>query len=181
MGQDLFEVADSSDQHADELRLTLNRVKEAQTTNHALLTSTNERIYRLERKFNAFKEERDSLLEVKESKKNKYKAKLALIEKETHTQIDKLLVDLKDGCMNGFLSRDMGFDKAKAQVLCLHPDLDLFELKFFKEVKDGPTVDEVYPKSSKELVSFTASDDQRVAEGDGDEKVVTSDPVDRSF
>lgn len=38
------------------------------------------------------------------------------------TQIDILDVD------------DATFDKEKAQVLCLYPDLDLFEMDFFKVV-----------------------------------------------
>lgn len=33
------------------------------------------------------------------------------------------------------------FDRAKAQVLCLHPGVDLSELYFFKVAVDGRSVD----------------------------------------
>ena len=38
---------------------------------------------------------------------------------------------------------DVAFDRAKEQVLCLHPGLDISEIDYFKEVHDGRLVDMV--------------------------------------
>ena len=38
---------------------------------------------------------------------------------------------------------DIAFDRAKEQVLCLHPGLDISEIDYFKEVQDGRLVDMV--------------------------------------
>lgn len=54
---------------------------------------------------------------------------------------DKLNDSLKKSQLDVLNVGDLDFDKAKEQILCLHPILDLYELDFFKVVKDDPLVD----------------------------------------
>lgn len=56
---------------------------------------------------------------------------------------------------------DDAFNKAKAQVLCLHPELDLSEMDFFKVVVDGRLIDmeEIEPSSTDDLTKEDRVDD----------------------
>lgn len=139
----MFEVVDSSHQQANEPRINLERVKEAYVNDHTFLTSTNEKIFGLEKYLKFIKKVRDSLLSANESMENSYNTKLSQDEKDSQAQINHFMVELKDEHMNDLLSDDMGFEKAKAQVLCLYPNLDLSEMDFFKEVVDGRLVVEI--------------------------------------
>lgn len=65
LGHTLFEVSDSCGQQANELRLELSRVKEAQVTDQTLVTSCNERILGLEKELKSTKDECNSLKVVK--------------------------------------------------------------------------------------------------------------------
>lgn len=49
---------------------------------------------------------------------------------------------------------DAAFDRAKAQGLCLYPDLDLFEMDFFKFVVNGHLVvmEEADPSPTNDLI-----------------------------
>lgn len=41
---------------------------------------------------------------------------------------------------------DQGFEKAKTQVFCLHPELDLIEVDYFNVVVDEFLLEEIDPK-----------------------------------
>lgn len=81
--------------------------------------------------------------------------------------------------MNGLMSGDLGFSKAKAQTLCLYPNLHLSEMDYFKEVADGRLVEEMDQEPSKEL---KASDVEQPKETPtpnvgGDGKIVNIEPA----
>lgn len=65
LGHTLFEVSDLCDQQANELRLELSRLKEAQVTDQTLVTSCNEMIFGLEKEIKSIEDECNSLKVVK--------------------------------------------------------------------------------------------------------------------
>lgn len=63
---------------------------------------------------------------------------------------------------------DEAFERAKAQALCLQPDLNVSEMDFFKTVMDGRLVDmeEASPKFEVSKDAMTGDPTPNVQEGE---------------
>ena len=60
------------------------------------------------------------------------------VAERSYTDLQK---SLEKSQMNVLDVRDMDFDQAKDQELCLYPELDISPMDFFKNIMDGKLVD----------------------------------------
>lgn len=137
----MFEAYCQSDKLVADLKVQLNTQREVAIEAQKSLTSLTI--------------ERDRLKEYKKNKNKKAKKlKEELVQVRTellilkeYAKAEALLKNMLEenlvAAQNDIVAlEDRAFEKAKAQMACLYPDLDLSKLDLFKVVKDGHLVDE---------------------------------------
>lgn len=120
----LFEVEDDCKQNKIKLNQEVNRLKEKQKTQVARLSDPEKQLSEEKtnrEKLEAMSQELKSTI----SKKSEGMKSIRDSNEELQISLHKAHIDVLNVC-------DAAFDRPKAQVLCLYPDLDLSKMGFFK-------------------------------------------------
>lgn len=119
-----------------------------------------DKLYGLEKKLLVEKIKREKL-EAKNQELQSTVIKQSKEMKSTQESNDQLQKALQKSQIDVLDAGDDTLDSVKAQVLCLHPMLDLSELDFFKVVVDGRLVDmeETEPSPADDLAKEDCVDD----------------------
>ena len=143
----LFESGDNVERKKTELESEVKRLADNEeflyNANNVLknkLLEAADSITDLENK-NSVADSRIKALEEELSQVKTSASEMSLKLQDSEKSCSELKDALKKSQMDVMDAGDLAFDRAKAQVACLYPDMDISEVDFFKTIVDGKLVE----------------------------------------